>query len=243
MITTTLYFENGVDVGGLVDSLQGLPEFIRPVYFSENEGKIVKDNVLENEERFEKFRKRNPTGFFLYGENKTLIDVSTRHVGYSEVALWLESGLSDELVLAFFSVLAEHNPVFGFSCAEDEYKHRNRYYITIGANHIEDWVGRKLEKYIPGVYWYTLLSNKLLAQHSVNLSGLSVEAIRVEALGDGSLHLLKFFEDPEDWEENIERLDNLCEKVTGVFSKRSVEAAVQSVSNYIEYDEIITDWR
>lgn len=242
MITATLYFENGIDAGDLVNSLQGLPESIRPVYFAEDEGKIVKANVLSNEERFENFRKKNPTGFFLYSENKTLIDVSTRRVGYAEVTLWLES-LRGELVPAFFGALAAHNPVFGFSSDEGEYKHRNRYYITIGANHIEDWVGRNLEKYIAGVYWYTLLSNSLLAQHNVKLADLSVEAISVEALGDDSLHLLKFFESPVDWEENAERLDNLCERIAGVFSKRSVEAAVQGVSNYLEYDEIITDWR
>lgn len=243
MITTTLYFENGINAGDLVNSLQSLPESIRPVFFAEEEGKIVKTNVLSNEERFENFRKKNPAGFFLYSENKTLIDVSTRRVGYVEITLWLEMGLPDELVPTFFSALAEHNPVFGFSSDEGEYKHRNRYYITIGANHIEDWVGRKLEKYIAGVYWYTLLSNRLLAQHNVKLADLSVETINVEALGDGSLHLLKFFESPEDWEENEERLDNLCERITGVFSKRSVEAAVQGINNYLEYEEVIVDWR
>lgn len=243
MITATLYFENGIDAGDIVNSLQGLPESIRPVYFAEDEGKIVKANVLSNEERFENFRKKNPTGFFLYAENKTLIDVSTRRGRYAEVTLWLEAGVPGGLVPAFFSALAEHNPVFGFGCDEDEYEHRNRYFITIGENHIESWVGRKLEKYVAGVYWYTLVSNSLLTRHGVKLADLSVEAINVEALGDGSLHLLKFFESPEDWEENAERLDNLCERVTGVFSKRSVEAAVQGISNYLEYDEVIAYWR
>lgn len=243
MITATLYFENGTDAGELVDDLQGLPESIRPVYFAEDEGKIIKANVLSDEARFQKFCKTNPTGFFLYAENKTLIDVSTRRVGYVEVTLWLEAGLPDKLVPAFIRCLAGRKPVYGFGCDEDEYRHRNRYYITIGKNHIEDWIGRRLEKYISGVYWYTLLSDGVLTQHGVKLADLVDEAVTSETLGDGSLHLLKFFESTEEWKENADRLDDLCERVDGVFSRRSVEAVVAGITNYLEYDEAIAHWR
>lgn len=243
MITATLYFDNGVDAGGLVEDLQGLPEPIRPVCFSEDEGKIIKANVLSDETRFQNFRKANPTGFFLYAENKTLIDVSTRRVGYAEVTLWLDAGLPDKLVPAFFGSLAGRKPVFGFACDEDEYEHRNRYYVTIGKNHIESWMGRNLDKYISGVYWYTLLSDGLLTQRGVKLADLAAEAMTAETLGNGSLHLLKFFEKPEEWKENAGRLDDLCERVDGVFSRRSVEAAVAGITNYLEYDEAIANWR
>jgi hypothetical protein len=243
MIEAKLYFENGVDAGGLVDNLRGLPEAIRPVYFAEDEGKIIKANLLSNEERFRNFRKANPTGFFLYAENKTLFNVSTRRVGHAEVMLYLAEGLPSEFVIAFIRSLVRHQPVFGFGCDEDEYDHRNRYYITIGKNHIESGIGRRLEKYIPGVYWYTLLSDGLLTQHGVKLADLSVEAVVTETLGDGSLHLLKFFERPEDWKENAERLDDLCERVDGVFSRRSVEKAVAGITNFLEYDEAIAKWR
>lgn len=244
MLTATLYFENGVDAGDLVNDLQHLPEPIRPVYFTEDEGKIIAANVLADEARFAKFRKQNPTGFFLYAENKTLFDVSTRRVGHAEVTLYLADGLPDELVTAFFkNLLGHHKPIFGFACDEDEYDHRNRYYVTIDKNHIESWIGRRLEKYIPGVYWYTLLSDGLLTQHGVKFADLSAEAVASETLGDGSLHLLKFFEKPEDWNENAGRLDDLCERIDGVFSRRLVEAAVAGMTNYLEYDEAIANWR
>lgn len=232
MITATLYFENGVDVGGLVNDLQGLPEPIRPVYFAEDEGKIIKSNLLSNEGRFRDFQEENLTGFFLYAKNKSLFDVSTRRVGYAVITLWLAEGLPSELVVTFLRSLAGHKPVFGFACDEDEYDHRNRHYITIGKNHIEAWIGRKLEKYIPGVYWHTFLSDGLLTQHGVKLADLSVEAVTTETLGDGSLHLLKFFESPEDWQTNVERLDNLCERVSGIFSRSSVEKAVAGITNF-----------
>ena len=243
MITATLYFENGINVGSLVNDLQGLPESIRPVYFAEDEGKIIKANVLSNEERFDNFRKRNSIGFFLYTKGKTFFDLSTGHTGYAEVTLYLADDLASELVVVFFRRLVGHKPIFGFACDEDEYRHRNRYYITIGKNHIEDWIGRKLEKYISGVYWHTLLSDSLLARHGVKLADLSVEAIASETLGNGSLHLLKFFARPEEWKENADRLDDLCARVEGVFSRRSVEAAVAGITNYPAYEEAIAQWR
>lgn len=263
MIKAKLYFANSIDAGDLVSNLQGLPESIRPVYFAEDEGKIIKANVLSDEARFEKFRKRNPTGFFLYASDKTLFDISTRRVGYAEVTLYLAYGLFDELVTVFFKCLIGCEPVFGFAChykepvpdangsyvinslddLSSEYDHRNRYYVTMGKNHIEDWIGRNLEKYISGVYWYTLLSDGLLDQHGVKLADLASEAIATENLGDGSLHLLKFFEKPEEWKENADRLDDLCERVEGVFSRRSVEKAVTGITNYLEYDEVIAQWR
>lgn len=243
MIMATLYFENGINVGSLMDDLRGLPEPIKPVYFTENEGKIIKTKVLSKEARFREFIKENPTGFFLYATNKTLFDVSTRRVGYTDITLYLADGLPSELVVAFFKSLVGHKPVFGFACDEVEYDHRNRHYITIGKNHIESWIGRNLEKYISGIYWYTLLSDDLLNKHGVILADISAEATSIEILGDGSRYLIKFYEKPEDWKRNVERMDDLCARVDGVFSKRSVEIAVAGIMNYPEYDEVIARWR
>jgi hypothetical protein len=48
---------------------------------------------------------------------------------------------------------------------------------------------------------------------------------------------------PEGWKDNAERLDNLCERIEGVFSRRAVEAAVAGATNFLEYDEAIANWR
>lgn len=243
MIEATLYFEKIIHITALIKALKTLPASIRPVYFAEDEGKITKANKLTDEMRFQTFLKKNPIGFFLYAENKTCIDISLPTTDYASITLYMADELSPQLVVAFFQGFSNYQPVFGYACEYDEYKHRNRHFITIGINHIESWIGRKLDKYISGVYWYTLLSDKLLKQHKVNLVDLAVEAIAVETLGDGSLHLLKFFERPEEWKSHIDYLDNLCERVEGVFSRRIVEKAVIGVSTFLEYDSIIADWR
>lgn len=265
MIEAEIFFNKGIDFDALVETLKTLPEPIRPVYFAEDEGKIIKANRLTDEVRYRTFLQDNPAGFFLYSENRTCIDItktSRAGVNYSDMAIWFGDSLPSELAATFLSFFAKHKPVFGYafdspervpdangsyvishSEVTSEYDHRNCYFITLGNNNIESGIGRKLDKYIPGVYWLTLLSDGLLAKHDVELADLAVEAMTVEAVGDGSLHLLKFFENPEDWKKNLDRLDALCERVDGVFSRRSVEAAVAGAKTYLEYDEAISKWR
>lgn len=242
MYTATVFFEKSANSSVLARGLQQLPEIVRPIYFSEDERGTNTSNLISEKDMFESFLSKNPTGFFLHAEGKTLFDIS-RRLDCVEVTLYLAEELPAELILELFGCLAKYQPIFGFGCSESEYFHRNRYYITIGKNHIEDWVGRKLDRYIPGVYWCTLLSDQILDQHRVSLSDLSSEAVSNEVLGESSLHLLKFYSDPENWQENTERLDRLCERIDGIFSKRAVESAVEDVSNYMEYDEIIAGWR
>jgi hypothetical protein len=242
MIEATVYLEKGTHISSLVETLKTLPASICPTYFTEEEGKIVKSNKLDDMDRFNVFLEENQDGFLLYSENKSCIDISLS-VDYISVTLYPTDSLSDELVMAFFHSVENYMPLFGYACEYDEYKHRNRNFITIGTNHIESWVGRKLNKYIPGVYWYTLLSNKLLKQHSVNLSDLASEAMSIEAVGDGTLHLLKFFENSEEWKESVDRLDDLCERTEGIFSIRMVNESVAGIKNFLTYDSIIANWR
>lgn len=244
MIEITVYFERGIHLNALIKTLRSLPEAIRPVYFAEDEGKIPKANKLTDEARFQSFLKENPLGFFLYTEGKKVsIDVSVPiTIGHVTLTLYLDDGVLDEIIVVFFRNMASYKPLFGYACEYEEYIHRNRHFITIGKNHIESWIGRDLDKYIPGVYWYTLFSDRLLKKHHINFDVLAVEAVLFEALGDGSLHLLKFFGRPKDWRENANHLDDLCVQIDGVFSKRVVEVAMTKVTSYLEYDDLIRNW-
>lgn len=64
-----------------------------------------------------------------------------------------------------------------------EYTRRNRYFVTIGTNHIETWVGRDLRKYISGLYWRTGIGSDLVKRHGVD--DLSVTRGSVERGADG----------------------------------------------------------
>jgi hypothetical protein len=263
MIRATAYFRNGIGSDALVEALKELPEPIRPVYFAADEGRIKKADKLTDEKRFHAFLKENALGFFLYTENNSSYDISTSSVGYAHVGLYATSEVQNDCAVYFLKRMAELNPVFGYACdyqeqtpdstgsyvlsngdSIGEYYHRNRHYFTIGKNHIESWIGRDLDKYIPGVYWLTLLSDDMLARHGVNVADLLSETVANETLENRSIHLLRFFDKPEDWRENAVRLDNLCERINGIFSRRAVDKALANkVVNYLEYSEIIRNWR
>lgn len=243
-VESTLHFEAGINVKDILACLAKLPEPIKPVYFTENEGRIPKQNVLLNKTRFQQFLSNNSLGFYTYaGNKKNSFDISTWDTDRTDVTLWLETGSAENLVPAFIKCLAGFEPVFGFGCELQEYYHRNRHYMAIGATDIKSWIGRNYNKKIPGVYWYTLLSDELLDRHNVVLSDLSAEAMTCEALGDGSLHLLKFFENAKDWQDNAGNLDRLCEQTHGVFSKKSVAVALSDIRDMRDYNEKIRDFR
>lgn len=243
MMNIDLYFENGLDAKCVVDRLLKLPMPVKPVYFTEDEGKIVKANVITNERRFNDFLKEHPLGFFVYTEDrKTEYHLRTGS-GYNKVDIDIEIEDHVRYVTDIIMCLVELNPVFGFACDMMERYHRNRYCIKIGPWSIEDWIGRKLESYISGVYWYTLLSDGLVERHGVNLADMSAEAISTETAGDGSLHLLRFFDRPDEWQENKQRLDDLCERVDGVFSRRPADQALNGVASLNEYEEVHASWR
>lgn len=243
MIDTTLYFDRDIDLDDLLEKLKKLPASIRPVYFSESKGEIIKGNQFSNKENFHVFMKNNPKGFFLYTEDKTCIHISIPTTGYIRLSMSLDGNFSRKLIKIIFQFLANKKLIFGYSCDYNEYKHRNQYDLMLGNSQIESWVGRRLDKYIPGVYWYTLLSERLMKQHGIKIEDIIPQTVASESLGDSALHLLKFFEKPEEWAKNADRMDNLCEKIDGLFSRRDVEKAMAGVTKLFEYEEAIANWR
>lgn len=243
MIKAAIFLERDIGLDIIVDALMGLPEIIRPVYFAEDEGRFQEINKIENEEVFLEFIKSNVTGFFLYAKNKICLDISSPSTGYISVTLHLVDNISVELARDFLRHMAKYKPVFGYACAYEEYEYRNLYFMKIGNNNIEDWVGRKLDKYISGLYWQTLISEKFLKKYDMNLSDLLVAAISSESFEGESVFLLKFFDSPSRWEESAGLLDDLCANTKGIFSKRDVDSAVYDAKSISDYDNIIVNWR
>lgn len=244
MITIEIHFETGLDARSVVESLRGLPVPVRPLYFAEDEGRIVKANVLSDERRFEDLLKRNSTlGFHLYSEDKkTSVYLQTWGLGDDFVSLDLEIEDHAKYVTDCIMCLLEHGPIYGFACDLEERYHRNYHIMKIAPWTFTHYIGRDLNKYIPGVYWYTLISDGLLERHRVSLADLSVEAISTETMGDGSLQLLRFFDQADEWQQNQQRLDDLCERVPGMFSRRAADDMFKEAKSYREHGDISDLW-
>ena len=136
--------------------------------------------------------------------------------------------------------MAIAHPIFGFACAEEELEYRNRITTQMGINTIHSWVGRDTRKYLPGLYWWTLLPASLAEQHGIPLSiivGAAKEHIELE----GNQHLLRFYEKPEDW-QSAAVTAKLYRSLPGVFDVEKLRPKIQGATTFLELNAILDAW-
>lgn len=236
MIEAGLEFDGAIDrvVGALVD----LPAPIRPVYFSHDEQATSDANRVADQRRFADFVARSKSGFHLLGPGLTY---SIRIASAKPLVLDCFLDVAPESAENFLKHMSKATPVFGFACMPDEREKRNRVTTQQGPNRIESWVGRDTQKYVPGFYWLTLLSETLARQHSVPLS--AVAAVAQEHLElDGGQHLFRFYQRPEDWRDATAVTD-LIRSLSGVFDIDKVKPQLLSAKNYLEFNALLREWR
>tara|TARA_R110001592_G_scaffold20926_25_gene84894 strand:- start:22731 stop:22997 length:267 start_codon:yes stop_codon:yes gene_type:complete len=88
-----------------------------------------------------------------------------------------------------------------------------------------------------------LLSNQLLNKHKVNFLLIQDSIVSISHLGEDTLHLIQYFDNTEDWEENVSNLDGLCESTQGIFSIKEVEKSVVGKNKFTDFTEAIRDWK
>lgn len=234
--------EAGLEFNGTIDRVMetffGLPLPLRPIHFSHEE-KIDSDaDRLENQKKFAAFVAKSKSGFFLLGPTVTYsIRIAEGR------SLVCDCFIDVELVLAkqFLMHMSKARPIFGFACTPDERERRNRVTTQQGANTIQSWVGRDAQKYVPGFYWLTLLSDAMAKQHGVSLSAVEVvsrEHIELE----GGQHLFRFYERPEDWQATSVVAD-LCASLPGVFDVEKIKPQLLTAKNFLEFNSILRDWK
>ena len=162
--------EAGLEFGGKVDrvikAFTTLPPLLRPIHFSHEEHVGTASDLIDDEKRFAAFVAKSKSGYFLLGQ---LVTYSIRIAVGRPVVCDCFIDVEPELAKEFLVHMAAAQPLFGFACAPEERTHRNRVTTRQGANTIESWVGRDTERYVPGLYWLTLLPELLAVKHRVSL--------------------------------------------------------------------------
>jgi hypothetical protein len=239
MLDFRVYFDKD-RLFDLLSVLFELPAPVRPQYFGESEKQGSKANRVDNSELFSKFVRNHPGGFFLFADD-SLFQFFTAGKTPTYFVACCSKMLSAKVLKAVFESVASIDVPFAIAADEGEYRHRNRIFHEIGKNNIESWVGRDIRKYLPGLYWCTMISESLLRVHNVDLSALEASALSSDQIG--GCHLLKFFDSSKDWEAHATQLDDLCESMRGIFSSRSLNMAASRATNYMEYSDIVDQWR
>lgn len=227
MIEAGLQFEGAVD--RVVMAFGNLPAPLRPVHFSHEE-KLASDlDRIADQKRFAAFVGKSKSGFLLLGPGLTY---SVRIATGKPVICDCFMDVVPEAAEHFLKHMSKAKPVFGFACLPEERERRNRVTIQQGQNKIENWVGRDAQRYVPGLYWLTLLPEALARKHNVPLPAL--EAIAQEHVElEGGQHLFRFYERPEDWRKTS-AVTELCASLSGMFDVEKVKPQLIAARSFLD---------
>ena len=176
----------------------------------------------------------------VYLKNSTVV-YDLRRVGTHSIIVDADLGkIPDDAVRDFLIHMAALHPIFGFACTQKEREYRNRITTKFGINVMESWVGRNTRRYIPGLYWWTLLPASLVEQHGVPLSIL-VQAAQEHIELEGQQHLLRFYKNPEDW-RSAAFMAELYHSCPGIFDVEKLRPKLQGMTKFLEITAILHDW-
>lgn len=223
-----------------VSVLQSLPRQIRPDRFSSDEDEEKVEGRIDDGLKFKTFIAKNRYGFFLFGERARYNVVPHPKNGFSHLmADELDGGLAESDAIAVLNVSVSAGAAFAFAASSEEYHHRNRYVRTLGENQFEAWIGRDARKYVPGVYWLTVLS----AEHADTVATFSKSLGATITQMDSQHVLLKVFDSPNEWQRHADRIDEWLAKQPSFFSKRRVLPQLNSAFDIGALSEVAGEWR
>lgn len=231
-----LVFGSGMRVlRNVLTTLCELPDPLRATRHSEGEDEA--QLPIENVGRFS--TSLDHLGSLLWGARA---NYDLWAPGGGQVECICEFKVDPPLVQAFMERMATLGPTFGYACAWEEYLHRNQIVVKLRTGTLEAMLGKDdLSKFVPGLYWLTVLSKSLVETHRVPLAELEAAALEHAALG-GGLRLFRFHDHPAKWRERADELDALCASLPGVFNIADVRARLVGVTELSEYREITRPW-
>lgn len=236
-MSTAIDFEIELPEGsgfGLVEALLALPLDIRPTHASEDEEgtkvpigdaaslvPFLDDGVLPF--------LTGPTAFFDFigSVGRPMVCRGTADAAPSSVQ-------------ALLTNVGRLHPLFGFACSTSEHLARNRVAATKSFGAVEAWVGRDWRRYIPGLYWLTLLPDELAQRHGISVLRLTQAAVETTNLYDGA-SLYRFYEEPNDWKDEG-RLGPLL-RAPGIFDVARAQSELDAAEALSDVREVLRTWR
>lgn len=136
--------------------------------------------------------------------------------------------------------MADKNAIFGFACEPDERERRNRITTRLGVNTIESWVGRDPQRYVPGLYWWTLISEGMATKLGLAISEIVCLAKEEITLESGA-RLIRFYDMPRDW-QSADGLVRSYPTLRGVFDVEKIRPTIEKARNFLELSTLVHDW-
>jgi len=237
MIEIGLEYRN-TQLNRIADLFLTLPSETKPNTYSVNEDDC--GFPLSDGAKFSAFLKANPSGLFLKGED---VVYSIRVTNANSIVCDCFVEVSPRTAQQVMIHMSSPELVFGFACAPEERERRNRISITQGVNLIEAWVGRDVQKYVPGMYWITIISKEITRLHCVSASLFAHKSKETIELCNGNAWLLRFYEKPEDWLGMDSEMTAVFGALSGIFNIENIRKSLSGASNYLELNGLFAQWK
>lgn len=236
MLTARVEYDNAslVSVASL---LLALPEPLRPLRFALSEnarGLPVADSSFNERLETEQF------GLFLKSKRvKYNLIVDGNRIQCDAYFNARSDSLAVDLLCRMAASL---EPRFGFACSFDEWVGRNRVLVNLHQGRLSAPVGQNSDRYVPGLYWVTLLPIKYVEKFAIpidNLVSAAFDCINV----DGRIAILRFYENSSDWRSKANEMGNLYRLLPSIFDIRNLEVGLNALDTAEEVTSYLRPWQ
>lgn len=212
----------------VISALAEQPANMRPTHHSNDEDSVRSEIDLSQLEKLDDllgFLWAPAGGYEISSDERETLTV----FAFSDDALGIE-----QLIVR----LSKEKVTWGYAACSEERAHRNRISEKKPYGIHEGWVGRDIKRYLPGVYWITLVPVKTLENLGIALDAIREVAISIEIVENTNV-IAKLYEKPTEWSKKTAVVDAWCVKTSGCFSKKKVEDEAKRAANFFEMSEII----
>ena len=231
MIDATINFKKGENQK-FISVLMNLPVNLRPVAYSEAEDEPRVNIDLNQVNRIEDIMG------CLWAPDSDY-DITLSMDGTFSVSIYDAESKGFEQMMRDFSELEIE---FGYACHSDERLHRNRIIQKKEYGTDESWVGRDYNKYLPGLYWITLIPNSLIEKFGIKVEEIRELSNKFEIKSNSNI-FAQFYDDPDQWQSRAEVIDSWCARTPGCFYKPPIESEAAKRPDFMGMSDFLFDYR
>jgi hypothetical protein len=236
----------------LAHRVSSLPAPFRPTYFTVGERVRNKSaSRVDDTERFSAFVEdhvSNVSGFDLIGERIRFgFFAGTRnarheptHIGCS-VLLRGKQWTSVDLTQLLKQLCLTSGIERADACLRAEWNYRHLCIKKLAQFTIERTLGVDMSAFLPGLYWWTVLSDELAARHRLDvaeLAALGGHSERWFTEDHTGLHAFRLYDSPDDWEREKGRVSGFLEAHPNFFSMTRIAGRIEAAESKEAFDEV-----
>jgi hypothetical protein len=216
-----------------LEQINSLPMELRPSRFATSEKDTTGLGSLENKAKYSAFKSKNGAGYFLLSSRARYeINLKANRFGYSTIEVdSIGQGITPIEAKEIITCLANAEPHFAYA-----YKHRNKYARKLEGTTFEAWIGRDLRKYLPGLYWMTLIPKQTGASIEINRPTLTTS---IDYLASGCI--VTAFKSPDEWKHYADGIDIWLSSTLAFFSRNKTVERLDAAQTASELRELLIE--